>query len=115
MYVLSSAVASLRAGVSGSTFAGLDAGLATVARLADEAALAAFDRFQAIWGGELGTRILARAGELGKALEEPPAIESRGTSAESAVRVDEPLPAPPATPDLRLVTESPTALATSDQ
>jgi CHAD domain-containing protein len=114
MHVLSSTVAALRSGVSGSSFAGLDTGLATVVRLADEAALAAFDRFNAIWGGELGNRILARAEELGKALEEPPAVEPRVASPESGARVDEPLPAPPAAPDSRLLTDSPTALATSD-
>lgn len=72
MHVLSSAVAALRTGVSSSSFAGLDAGLSTVARLADEAALAAFDRFQAIWGGELGNRILTRTDELGQLLEQGP-------------------------------------------
>ena len=71
MHVLSAAVASLREGSSASSFPGLDSGLATVSRLADEAANAAFARFQSIWGGEPGNRILRRAEELGRALEEP--------------------------------------------
>ena len=114
MHVLASAVAALRSDGSGSSFAGLDAGLATVARLADEAALSAFERFQAIWGGELGSRILLRAEELGRALEAPPEVESRGASPASEVRSDEPLPAPPPTPDSQVLMESPTALVTSD-
>ena len=76
MHLLSSEIASLRTGVSNSTFSELDAGLVALARLADEAALAAFDRFQSIWGGELGNRILARAEELGKGLEEPVPVVS---------------------------------------
>jgi CHAD domain-containing protein len=72
MHVLSSAVATLRTGVSSSSFAGLDAGLSTVARLADEAAVAAFDRFHEMWGGELGNRILTRTDELGQLLEQGP-------------------------------------------
>jgi CHAD domain-containing protein len=71
MHVLSSAVASLRSSLSTGSFAGLDAGLATVARLADEAANTAFERFRAAWGGEPGNRILLRAEELGRELEEP--------------------------------------------
>jgi CHAD domain-containing protein len=70
MHVLSSAIAALRTEVSTSSFSGLDPGLATVARLADEAAAAAFDRFHSIWGGESGNRILTRADELGSGLEE---------------------------------------------
>jgi CHAD domain-containing protein len=72
MHVLSSAIAGLRTGLSTSSFAGLDAGLAMIVQLADEAAIAAFTRFEETWGGELGHRILLRAEELGRALEEPP-------------------------------------------
>jgi hypothetical protein len=71
MHVLSAAVDSLRAGIPAGSFAGLDPGLATVRRLADEATAGAFERFQSIWGGELGNRILLRAEELGSVLREP--------------------------------------------
>ena len=99
MHVLSSTVVALRTGVSSSSFAGLEAGLSTVARLADEAALAAFDRFQAIWGGELGNRILTRADELGQLLEQGPqpsvsAAEAPATE-QSAREVEAPGPLPP--------------------
>ena len=69
MHVLSSAISALRSSASTGTL-GLDSGLATVARLAENAAVSAFDRFQSIWGGEPGNRILTRVEELGKALEE---------------------------------------------
>ena len=67
MHVFSSGIASFREGVSASKFSGLEPGLTTLARLAEEAGTAAFDRFQSVWGGELGSRILARADELGSA------------------------------------------------
>jgi CHAD domain-containing protein len=73
MHVLAEAVASLRTGASTSNFSGLEPGLATVARLADEAATAAFERFQAAWGGEQGNRILLRVEELAEALQQPAA------------------------------------------
>jgi CHAD domain-containing protein len=69
MHVLSSTVASLGAGAS--AFAGLEPGLATIRRLAEEAAAESFQRFRASWGGEAGSRILARADELGTALQNP--------------------------------------------
>jgi hypothetical protein len=117
MHVLSSAIAALRSGVSTSSFAGLDCGLATLVRLADKAALVAFDRFQAIWGGELGNRILTRADELGRALEEPVPVtshESRVTDHGPEVTVDESPPAQPATAESPLLTGNSTALATRD-
>ena len=77
MHLLSSEIASLRTGGSNSTLSELDNGLAALGRLADGAALAAFDRFQSIWGGDLGNRILARAEELGRGLEEPVPIASQ--------------------------------------
>jgi CHAD domain-containing protein len=83
MHLLSLGIASLRTRVSNSTFSELDAGLTALARLADEAALAAFDRFQSIWGGELGNRILARAEELGRGLEEPVPIASQESPVQS--------------------------------
>jgi hypothetical protein len=76
MHVLSAAIASLRSGVSQTSFPGLDPGLAALAGWADDAAKAAYDRFQSVWGGELGNRILARAEELGRVLEAPTVIES---------------------------------------
>jgi CHAD domain-containing protein len=76
MHVLSAAIASLRSGVSRSSFPGLDPGLAALAGWADDAANAAYERFQSVWGGELGNRILARAEELGRALEAPKEAES---------------------------------------
>ena len=72
MHLFSSGIASFREGVSASKFPGLEPGLATLARLADEAAMSAFDRFHAVWGGESGERILSRVEELGRALEAPP-------------------------------------------
>lgn len=70
MHVLSTAVGSLEGGPM-TSFPGLDPGLSTMRRLADASAAAAFERFQSIWGGEPGNRILTRADELGKALAEP--------------------------------------------
>lgn len=72
MHVLAAAIASSRAGLSASNFPELEAGLATVAGIAEQAAAAAFDRFQSVLGDEPGSRILTRADELGRALEEPP-------------------------------------------
>lgn len=71
MHVLSSTVGSLGAAPATSSFAGLEPGLATIRRLADEASGESFQRFRSTWGGEGGNRILARADELGRALEEP--------------------------------------------
>lgn len=72
MHVLSAAIAPLRTGLSASSFPDLDAGLATVERLAEETAAAAFQRFQSLWGGEMANRILTRADELGQLLQERP-------------------------------------------
>jgi CHAD domain-containing protein len=93
MHVLSSAVASLRSDGTSSSFSGLDVGLAAVARRADDAAAAAFGKFRSIWGGEAGSRILARADELGRRLESPP------TSVEPPVA--KPTPEPPAGDETR--------------
>lgn len=138
MHVLSSAIAALRTKISTSSFSGLDPGLATVARLADEAAAAAFDRFNSIWGGESGNRILARAEDLGRALEqlqvasheevarheEVASHESRVVSRAEQVRGQEPrTPSGPETPhkdvinpDLVVTGQEPldTELATRD-
>jgi CHAD domain-containing protein len=83
MHLLSSGIASLRTRVSNSTFSELDAGLAALARLADAAGVAAFDRFESIWDAELGNRILARAEELGRGLEEPVPVVSQESPAAS--------------------------------
>ncbi len=72
MHVFSSGIASFREGVSASKFSGLEPGLTTLARLAEEAGTAAFDRFHSIWGGESGERILSRVEELGRSLQAPP-------------------------------------------
>jgi CHAD domain-containing protein len=87
MHVLSSAIAALRTEISTSSFSGLDPGLATVARLADEAAAAAFDRFNSIWSGESGNRILARAEDLGRTLEQQLQVASHEEVASHESRV----------------------------
>jgi CHAD domain-containing protein len=118
MHVLSSAVASLRSGGTNSSFSGLDAGLGAVARRADDAATSAFERFQSIWGGEMGgsrdprvtsreprvtNRILDRADELGRMLETLPAAGTQVSSLESRIAVPDELP----TRDLQLETSDP--------
>jgi CHAD domain-containing protein len=71
MHVLAGAIASLRRPVSSGKFPAVEPGLATLARLAEQTADSAFERFHAVWGAEAGSRILARADELGTALEQP--------------------------------------------
>jgi CHAD domain-containing protein len=88
MHVLSAAVAALRSGGSAGSFAGLDAGLATVARLALETANAAFEKFRSVWGGELANRILLRTEELGRTLEEVAPESLRGREAAVAIQSD---------------------------
>ena len=105
MHVFSSAIASFREGVSASKFSGLEPGLTTLARLAEDAGTEAFNRFQSIWGGELGSRILARADEVGNALlEGVTSRESRVESPETRV----------ASPETRSPTESPVPPVASD-
>src|SRR3954453_1478204 len=90
MHVFSSGIAAFRAGVSASKFSGLEPGLTTLARLADDAGRAAFDRFQATWGGEPGSRIMARADELGRVLAEgATSHETRAESQASGVESQE--------------------------
>src|SRR3954453_2641725 len=84
MHLFTSGIASFRHGISASKFSGVEPGLTTLACLADDAGTAAFNRFQSIWGGELGSRILARAEEIGNALVE------EVTSHESRVTVEKP-------------------------
>jgi len=86
MHVFAAAIASFRERVSAGKFSGVEPGLATLSRLADEAGRAAFDRFQSVWAGELGSRILARAEEIGNALvEEVTRHESRVESHQTRV------------------------------
>ena len=97
MHLLSAAVASFRDGLSGSKFSGAEPGLVTLSRLAEDAAVAAFHRFQSIWGSEPGNPILARVEELGQWLEqEPVPVEPalRAPAAEEA-----PLPEAAETPE----------------
>src|SRR4051812_37315631 len=96
MHLFTSGIASFRRGISASKFSGLEPGLTTLARLADDAGTAAFNRFQSIWDGELGSRILARAEEIGNALVE------EVTSHESRVRGEK----PPLTSDQAFVSGS---------
>jgi CHAD domain-containing protein len=106
MHVLSAAVATLRSGLSASKFSGLEPGLGAVARLADEAAAAAFNRFHSVWAGDLGNRILARADELGQAMEEvartPESLRAGGLReaipprSEESLALPEPAPSQPA-------------------
>jgi CHAD domain-containing protein len=91
MHVLSAAVESLRGDLSASSFPGVNAGLATVGRLAEETAASAFERFQALWGEEPANRILTRAAELGRLLQQRPAPAGEGIrTLAPEVRVTEP-------------------------
>jgi CHAD domain-containing protein len=73
MHVLSTVMVSLRRGVATSNFAGVERGLSTVSRLAEEDATAAFERFQSLWGDDMASWILTRAEELGQSMEQRPA------------------------------------------
>jgi CHAD domain-containing protein len=77
LHVLLASLASLRAGLSADDRGSVEPGLITVARHAEEGAAAAFQRFQEVWGGELGLRILTRAGELGSELVNGPTDDHR--------------------------------------
>lgn len=91
MHVLVGEIAAARAELPRSGFSGLEPGLVTLERLATEQAARAFDRFQVSWGGELATRILTRAAEIGKTLAKgpppppPPASDPGDISHRSAV------------------------------
>jgi CHAD domain-containing protein len=93
MHVLAGAIASLQSGVSGSSFSGLEQGLATLARLADEGAAAAFERFQSMWGDGLAGWILTRAEELGQSLEPPASPDDTVHPIEPEPNVTRPGPA----------------------
>jgi CHAD domain-containing protein len=96
MHVLAVAIDSLRGTLPPKRLPGLEQGLATLSHLATAAGVAAFDRFQSIWGGQLATRILARADELGASLTQRSAPENGSPSLESAVIVTEPVQREPA-------------------
>jgi CHAD domain-containing protein len=70
LHVLAEEIGSVRASLAETDVPRLEPGLAALTRLAQEGAAAAFVRFQATWGGGLAGRILIRAAELGRALEE---------------------------------------------
>jgi CHAD domain-containing protein len=53
-------------------------GLRTLERLARDQAAAAFQRFNAIWAGDGSSRILARANQIGRSLEEAPTAVTTG-------------------------------------
>ncbi len=77
LHVLLAYITSLRSTLSADDRTGVDPGLITLARQSEEGATAAFQRFQEVWGGELGFRILTRAGELGSELVNGPATGDR--------------------------------------
>jgi CHAD domain-containing protein len=72
MHVLSSVISSLRSGLATSDFVSVERGLGTVARVAEESAIAAFERFQSLWGDDMANWILTRAEELGQSMEQRP-------------------------------------------
>jgi len=76
MHILARSIAALRTGVSASRFAATEPGLAALARLAQEGAAGAFERFQSLWGDDMASWILTRADELGQSLEQRPAPPS---------------------------------------
>ena len=74
MHVISAVIAAARAALSGSNGAvipRLHPGLATLERLAEEQARAAFDQFHLLMAGDLANRVLIRADEIAKALRRP--------------------------------------------
>jgi CHAD domain-containing protein len=73
MHMVSKEIASSIAALAGSPpdrASGVQPGLRTLERLANEQAAAAFENFQALWGAERAQRFLARASELGRTLAE---------------------------------------------
>ena len=71
LHALAEEIESLRADLPESGHLGLETGLATLARRAEDEAGLAYHRFQALQGGELSGRILTRADELRRLLEQP--------------------------------------------
>src|SRR4051794_5127889 len=103
MHVLSTVISSLRGGLATSNFGSVERGLGTVARVAEESATAAFERFQSLWGEDMASWILTRAEELGQSMEQrpapapevgpPPKIQPELGSHQSPVTVPGQLPA----------------------
>jgi CHAD domain-containing protein len=76
MHVLSEEITSSLATLSGSNpdrLSGSERGLRTLERLAGEQATAAFESFDALWGGDRASRFLMRADEIGASLRKVPA------------------------------------------
>jgi len=76
MHVLSEEISSSLATLPGSNpdrLAGSERGLRTLERLAREQAAAAFEGFDALWGGDRASRFLMRADEIGRSLRKGPA------------------------------------------
>jgi CHAD domain-containing protein len=76
MHVLSEEITSSLATLSGSNperLSGSERGLRTLERLAREQAAAAFESFDAQWGGDRASRFLKRADEIGRSLRKGPA------------------------------------------
>jgi CHAD domain-containing protein len=78
LHVLLDYLVSLRSGLSADDRASVEPGLITLAGHSEQGAAAAFQRFQQVWGGEAGIRILARASDLGSELMNGPGDEHRG-------------------------------------
>jgi hypothetical protein len=76
MHVLSEEITSSLVTPSGCNpdrLSGSEYGLRTLERLAGEQATAAFESFDALWGGDRATRLLMRADEIGRSLRKGPA------------------------------------------
>ena len=91
MHVFSSGIASFREGVSASKFSGLEPGLSTLARLAEEAGTAAFDRFHRSGAASRSERILSRVEESGRSLQAPP-VPVESTASEPSPSSEKTLP-----------------------
>jgi hypothetical protein len=71
LHVLAGEIAALTPTLAPERRAAVEAGLATLARRAEDGAAAAFQQFHVLWSGEPGERILRRAEELGRELAAP--------------------------------------------
>ena len=110
MHILPRSIAALRTGLSASRFAATEPGLTALARLAEEGAGGAFERFQSLWGDDMASWILTRADELGQSLEQRPAPPSSDGGRPSESRV--------ANHEARVVetlVDNPQTLVTSDE
>jgi CHAD domain-containing protein len=92
MHVISEMITAARAALSesnGAVVPRLHPGLATLERLAEEQAGAAFDQFHLLMRGDLADRVLTRAEEIGKALRSPVQRESEVPSLTQGPAVSE--------------------------